>query len=650
MPWNDNLTGIALNIASTNQTPLRVMAGPGTGKSFAMKRRIARLLESGGDAERILAVTFTRTAAASLVDDLRDLGAPNCENVRASTLHAYCFSLLSSQAVFEYLGRKPRPIVTFTSSGVLRFEGHPVVQDLIIHGDFGKGRVCTKIIRAFEAAWARLQSDDPGWPESARDRQFQTALIAWLKFHEAMLIGELVPEALRYLRNNPTSSIRSAFDHVIVDEYQDLNRAEQDLLQLLAGQQSIAIVGDVDQPIYSFRHANPEGIEEYRQRHPTTHDEVLDQCRRCPKKVVTVAAHLIANNHTIGDLARLVSLPENKDGEINVIQWTNVDEEAQGIADYVRALVNSNRQIAPKDILILTPRRILGYKIRDRIEAHDINVHSFYHEEALEGVSAQRAFSLLALLANIEDRVSLRWWLGDGCKSARAKSYKVLREHCESVGISPYDALEQMRAGALTLSKAGDLLAKYKELVDLIRDLSGLSVNDLIQKLLPEGDEDCAVLREAALLAPSEVENAEGLFNHIKSSATQPEVPVDVDYVRVMSLHKSKGLTSKVAIVTGCSHGLIPFFNAVETAGEQAATLKEQRRLFYVAITRCTEILTISSVTRMENKLAYKIGAQIRFQYGQSGATVASRFLDELGPTAPAAIRGQDWVVSGFRL
>ncbi len=211
-----------------------------------------------------------------------------------------------------------------------------------------------------------------------------------------MLIGELVPEALRFLRNNPNSDMRAAFDHVIVDEYQDLNRAEQDLLQLLAGAGAIAIVGDVDQSIYSFRHANPEGIADYRTRYPATHDEVLNECRRCPQSVVAIAAHLIANNHPPGP-ARLLPLAANPVGTAQIVQWNNVNSEAQGVANYVRALINSNRGIIAKDILILTPRRLLGYKIRDRVSAHGIEVHSFYHEEALEGKSAQRAFALLSL-------------------------------------------------------------------------------------------------------------------------------------------------------------------------------------------------------------------------------------------------------------
>jgi superfamily I DNA/RNA helicase len=103
-------------------------------------------------------------------------------------------------------------------------------------------------------------------------------------------------------------------------------------------------------------------------------------------------------------------------------------------------------------------------------------------------------------------------------------------------------------------------------------------------------------------------------------------------------------------IVTGCSRGLVPFFNADETPEEQAATLCEQRRLFYVAITRCTESLVISSVSNMERKLAHKLGARLVFGQGATGRTVASQFLDELGPEAPAAVRGQDWAASGFGL
>ena len=116
------------------------------------------------------------------------------EEIWAGTLHAYCFSLLSQKAVFDYLGRVAHPIVTFQKSGVLQFEGRAMLEDLTIDKEFGPKRDCTKRIRAFEAAWARLQSDDPGWPQDEVDRTFQAELVSWLTFHKAMLIGELIPK------------------------------------------------------------------------------------------------------------------------------------------------------------------------------------------------------------------------------------------------------------------------------------------------------------------------------------------------------------------------------------------------------------------------------------------------------------------------
>jgi ATP-dependent DNA helicase UvrD/PcrA len=648
MAWDDGLVGTAREIAATDRTPLRVMAGPGTGKSFAMKRRVARLLEGGQDPRRILAVTFTRNAAASLVDDLHDLGVPGSENVRAGTLHAFCFALLSKQDVFEYLGRVARPIVTFAKSGVLQFEGGAMLDDLVIAGVFGPKRACTKRIRAFEAAWARLQSDAPGWPQNPKDREFHTALINWLRFHRALLIGELVPEALRYLRNNPGCDARSAFDHVIVDEYQDLNRAEQDLIQLLSGNRAIAIVGDVDQSIYRFRHANPDGIQDYNARYPGTHDEVLNECRRCPKRVIAIADHLISHNHPGIPGPRLRPLPANAAGEIHLIQWDSVEDEATGLADYIRALVA--RGVSPGDILVLTPRRLLGYAIRDRVSDRGIAVHSFYHEEALEKAEAQRAYALLSLLVDAEDRVALRWWLGDGSSSRRRNAYQRLRQHCEQSGMSPKAALDACVAGALKLANVTDLIDKYRKLNVTLDDLRPRGLGNLIDTLMPPLSDECSVMREAALLDLPEMKTPGDLLDCIRSNVTQPIMPEEVDYVRVMSLHKSKGLTSRVTIVSGCTHGLIPFVNFDESPDEAAATLLEQRRLFYVAITRCSETLVVSSVTRMRRDFAWKIGARVAPGRGADAPTIASQFIDELGPSAPTSKRGAAWAQSGYAI
>jgi len=215
MNWDDDLEGVALQIAKTNSNPLRVMAGPGTGKSFAMMRRIARLLQEGADSKSILVVTFTRTAANGLIKDLSNLNVDGCENINAGTLHSLCFQVLTKEDVLNYLSRSPRPLITSPKQGIPLFEAAPLIADLRNKNKkFGGKTNCKKRINAFEAAWARLQSQIPGWPADALDREFHSCLIAWLKFHQSMLIGELIPLTLTYLKNNPQSDELSRYDNI----------------------------------------------------------------------------------------------------------------------------------------------------------------------------------------------------------------------------------------------------------------------------------------------------------------------------------------------------------------------------------------------------------------------------------------------------
>lgn len=507
---------------------------------------------------------------------------PAPEDIRAGTLHAFCFSLLSRDEVLEHLGRHPRPLVTFSTSGVLQFEAAPPLEDLDNPDTFGPKRERTRRIKAFEAPWARLQHEEPGWPAHAVDQQFQESLLDWLTFHEAILIGELVPEALRYLRGNPACAALEDFDHFIVDEYQDLNRAEQVLLDVLAGNNPFAVVGDQDQSIYSFRHAHPEGIMEFAVTHDPTHDEELLECRRCPKQVVRMADHLIRRNYPPGTAPRLLPLATNEEGEVHIVQWNSMANEAEGLADFVQHLI-ADRHYQPDDILILTPRRLIAYGIRDALLSLNTPVHSFYHEEALESDLAQRAFCLLTLASNREDRVALRFWLGLTSPSWNAGEYARLRAHCEETGEAPITALERLQSGDLVIAGTTRLLARFNALLPELEALGPLTGGALVDYLFPEGEDDVHLLREAAILAGVIEDN----MNHVQlrevltTYVTQPELPEVGAFVRIMSLHKSKGLTSKVVIVAGCNEGLIPTIDHKLTIVEQRKQLKEQRRLFY---------------------------------------------------------------------
>ena len=268
----------------------------------------------------------------------------------------------------------------------------------------------------------------------------------------------------------------------------------------------------------------------------------------------------------------------------------------------------------------------------------------------MEGESAQRAFSLLTLLANGDDRAALRWWLGMDSQTSQAKSYRILRDYCQSSGDSPRDVLEAVCQGTLDLKGIKPLVKKYQELKSELSRFDSLPLSDLVDQLFPEGDPSFDILREAALMGLPEAEDLGTLFNHVRSHITQPEVPAG-EFARIMSLHKSKGLTCRSTIITGCSQGLIPFESPESeelSMDERILQEREQRRLFYVAVTRCTESLVISSFAAVSPGIAKQINARIHGSTKRVGQTMASQFIGELGPSAPTTRRGQEWTAAGY--
>lgn len=623
MSWNEGLIGQALHIAQTNNSPLWVAAGPGTGKTFALMRRLARLLVvDHAEPDRILLSTFTRTAAADLARAVAHLGITGTEEVHALTVHGFCFSMLSRQEVLEATGRIPRPL--------LQFEERFLLEDLRNAG-LGGIRECGKRLRAFSAAWARLQHEEPGWPSSQADRQFQEELKAWLIFHEAMLIGELIPEGLQYLRLNPQSPYRSAFDHVLVDEYQDLNRAEQQLVELLANG-SLVVIGDEDQSIYSFKHAHPEGIVEFPETRPTTDKAQLDECRRCPAKIVAMANALISHNTSRS--ARVMRVHQgNPEGEIFSLQWPGMQQEATGIAQFIKIRIDA-RKVTPGNILVLAPRREFGYLLRDELQGLGISAHSFFSEELLEGdprkgniCQAQQALALLVLLADQEDRVALRCWCGFGSASLLADAWAKLRHQCEEANLSPWQALEQLESGALRIPSTANLVRRFSALKSRLTELRALDGRELVAAVFPSEQDWAKSFAELTSQIEEEEFGAKELVNIIRRNVTQPELPTDVDYVRVMSLHKSKGLTADMVVVVGCLEGIMPSIDSKASQQHQRRSLEEQRRLFYVAITRAKQVLILSSVARLPTKLAFRMRARVRPSSGRESVTMTSRFI-----------------------
>ena len=248
----------------------------------------------------ILPVTFTRVAAGDLHRELVGMGVPGCEQIKGVTLHSLALQMLSRNHVLEATGRIPRPLNDF--------EIKPLIADQKkAHGGVRK---VNKLIKAYEAAWARLQHEEPGYIQSEEDQLFESDLRSWLNFHRSMLIGQVIPYLYQYLRNNPAAQEHDEFSHVLVDEYQDLNKAEQGIIDLLGPSSENCIVGDDDQSIYSFRHAHPDGIREWVDIKPDVGDFTLDECRRCPTTVTEMAASLIAQSKSPSNSYHCSTAPE----------------------------------------------------------------------------------------------------------------------------------------------------------------------------------------------------------------------------------------------------------------------------------------------------------------------------------------------------
>lgn len=643
MPWNENLdvNSPAYKFAIDTGKTLRIVAGPGTGKSFGLRRRVARLLEEGANPERILAVTFTRTAAQDLKTEISAVGVQGADRVVAKTLHSFCFSLLNKKFIIESTGRYPRPM--------LDHELKPMLYDL--DDRYGGLRDKEKMLKAFETIWARLQSETPGFELSENDRSFERTVMVWLSNHQAMLFGEMIRETYKYLRDNPQCEERHMFDHVLVDEYQDLNKAEQVVIDYIASNANLAVIGDDDQSIYSFKYAHPEGIREFPQTHTPCNLIDFDECRRCPKTVVSMASRLISSNtnRTLGDLT---PYGDNADGNIKIIQFRDLISEIDSISNMIKKQIDEDR-VSPQDVLILVPVSKIGYRIRNALVSKSVNAKSYFRESALRTDKAKRLFSIINLAAKPNDLVALRYLLGFGSQDYRKRSYRKVLDYAMEHNQSILNVLNQLVDHQISIPYTKSLIDIYSKIKSEINDFINYIEQDRseILNIIAPDDEANSDLRNIIFSVIEEIGLMEGepiqtmlekLYSSIVEFVSFPQNVTEHDHVRIMSLHASKGLSAKFVVIMSCIDNLLPRIVPDATVEERRIQLEEQRRLFYVAITRCKSssdypgTLVISSFVGLPGNEALQIN--IPSSPASWRSVRASRFISEFQETAPETI------------
>jgi superfamily I DNA/RNA helicase len=641
MPWDDNIEGPGRIFAAIEAERLRCLAGPGTGKTYALMKRVHRLLEEEEvDPRRVLVVTLTRTASDDLRKNLERLGVEGATNVRTCTLHSLCFSALMKEDVLAITERTPRLL--------LGFERDILLKDL--PEALGSFTAKKKLLTEFQAAWSSLDGTPIGSPPGSLPAEFQAELIRSFKLHECMLVGELVPITRAYLADNPYSGILSDFDHILVDEYQDLNRADHGVIELLAEAAiqrhgHIAVIGDDDQCIYvQLRHAHPRGIVEF----VADEDIPMVECRRCPKRITAMAQNLIEHNPGRTKPV-LQTRPSNPDGDIHNVAFPTMEAEANGLAQFIHTRISSGR-VEPGEVLILANWRRIAYQIRDHLISLGYDAHSYFQEEALDNAEAQKALTLLTLMAKPGDRVSLRSYLALTHNRENRAGYRRVFAYAYENGLSIAATLRRLADDDLRLPYTRSAIDSWNMLARELADLEPLreDIPALVDRLIPPGDEALRRLREAAeraLRDLGEDETLETLSDALRLQIGVPEVPLDAPFIRLMSLHKSKGLTVKLVVIAGLVEGLVPRKPDSDLSGQRLEEHDhEQRRILFVGITRPTTELVVSRFQEIDAQDAHRSGASTGRWVGRGRrSTVASRLLSELGPELPRVCRSENW-------
>ncbi len=170
-----------------------------------------------------------------------------------------------------------------------------------------------------------------------------------------------------------------------------------------------------------------------------------------------------------------------------------------------------------------------------------------------------------------------------------------VRQYCEATGTALDDALKALASGTITIPRAKPLINRWNLLQIRLGALSGLTGLALVDALWPAGDSDVLDVRVTAQAIALATPDPKDILNELREAITQPELPgSDSDVIQVMSLHKSKGLTRDLVVIAGCMAGTLPYIDQADAPEIQNAKLEEQRRLFYVAVTRATSVLVIS--------------------------------------------------------
>ncbi len=627
--FSDDLNPVQLEAVRQTDGPMIIFAGAGSGKTRVLTYRVAHLLQRGVSPFRILAVTFTNRASAEMQRRVINLAGPAGRDVWISTFHSLAVRILRREVQYTPYDRN------FT------IYDEDDQETLIKHCLRELGLDDKKYRpRSLLAVIGGLKNELVGPEEfERRARDEREAMMAKayrlyqskLREQNALDFDDLLLQTVELFQTQPLvlEHYQHRFQYLMVDEFQDTNKAQYMLVhQIAAGFENLCVVGDDDQSIYGWRGADIRNILEFEEDYPEARIIKLEQNYRSTQRILTVANSVIANNKGRKPKQLWTS---NRTGE-PVCCYEAVDERDE--ARFVLAMIAHLRQLEEAQyrdcaVFYRTHAQSRSFEeecIRSNIPYRIFGGLRFYERKEIKDILAY-----LRLVANPSDDISLRRVLnvprrGIG-ETALARADLIVRERGGSLGEALADPV--LLAG---LGRTATAIQGFFAMIERWRrQQETMPVTALVEAILEETGYRSLLESEPRVESETRLENIkeflgvtreydEGEDKSLTGFLEQLALVTDVDNynsdenaIVLMSLHSAKGLEFPVVFLTGLEEGLFPHARALE----EEQKLEEERRLCYVGITRAQERLFLSWANR-------------RFLYGSGIEKAPSRFLAEI--------------------
>jgi DNA helicase-2/ATP-dependent DNA helicase PcrA len=637
---------------------LLVIAGAGSGKTRVLTHRIAYLLATGAARPgEILAITFTNKAAAEMRERVGQLVGRSVRAMWVTTFHSACARMLRVDA--ERLGYS-RGFTIYDQSDSLRMLKRCLRELGVDPKRYPPRAIHSKI------SGAKNQLVDADTYAETQGSVFEEVVAEAFPLYEkrmleanAMDFDDLLVRTVNALElsEEVRERWRRTFRHVLVDEYQDTNHAQYRLLQLLAAEHgNLMVVGDEDQSVYGFRHADIRNILDFEHDFPDAAVVKLEQNYRSTQTILSAANAVVERNRERRP-KRLWT--EIEGGEkVQLSELADDHEEARWVAAEIERL-GEEHGVARSDIAIFYRTNAMSRALEDTLVRFELPYQVIGGTKFYDRAEVKDAVAYLNLLLNPADQVSFSRIVNSPRRGIGNTTQGRLASYANTAGLTIWEVIERAEEVPGLSAAAIKAVGRFFETVDLLKARvdAGSSVADVLQAVLSESGYLEALEAERTVEAEGRVENLEALvdaaaeFDLNREREGESEVPAleeflqqisllsdqdsiedEQELVTLMTVHNAKGLEYDTVFVVGCEDGSFPHMRALEEGGEE-----EERRLCYVAITRARRRL-------------YMTWARERRLFGRAERNLPSRFIDELPvelterhATASAGVGGMTW-------